>query len=455
MNNFDIAVIGGGPGGYVAADQAAQHGKRVVLFEERDLGGTCLNRGCIPTKALLKSAEAYRSATNSANLGVNAAQVTFDFTAAHEHKAHVVSALREGVGTLMKKSGVHVVAAHATITGANTIEAAGVTYTAANTIVATGSAPATPPIEGIGLPGVYNSDDLLADSAPDLHSIIIVGGGVIGIEFASMYAALGVQVTIVEAAERILPPFDKEIAQRISSVLKQQGVAINTKCFVSQFAGTPGNMQVTFKDKNEEVHTVTAEGALVAVGRTPSTKGLFAEAVQPELSRGALVVDEAGQTSIPGIYAIGDVRAGGIQLAHAASAQAENVVATICGTAPSVNENLVPSCVYSTPEIAQVGLTEAEAKEAGIDYARGKALASANGKCLIEGATTGMAKILAEKGTGKIIGAQLVCPHATDMIAEVALAMQAGLAVHDLAATIHPHPTVSEMVREAALTLVR
>lgn len=453
MNAFDIAVIGGGPGGYAAAAHAAKRGKRVVLFEERDLGGTCLNRGCIPTKALLRSAEAYHTATNAASLGVNASQVTFDFAAAHAHKAQVVTRLREDVAALMKKSGVEVVTARATLTGKGTVEAAGAAYEAANIIIATGSAPATPPIEGITLPGVYNSDDLLADSAPELRSVVIVGGGVIGIEFASMYAALGVQVTIVEAADRILPPFDKEIAQRIGTVLKQQGVEIYTKCFVSQFAGTPGDIQVTFKDKKEEAHTIAAEGALVAVGRTASTKGLFTGTVQPELSRGALVVDEAGQTSIPGIYAIGDVRAGGIQLAHAASAQAENVVAYICGQAPMVNEKLVPSCVYSTPEIAQVGLTEAEAKEAGIDFARSKALASANGKCLIEGTTTGMVKLLAEKSTGKLIGAQLVCPHATDMVAELALAMKAGLTVADLAATIHPHPTVSEMVREAALAL--
>lgn len=454
MNTFDIAVIGAGPGGYTAAEKAARAGKSVVLFEERELGGTCLNRGCIPTKALLRSAEAYHSAKHSTDLGVSTIGVTLDHAVMQTRKSQVVTTLREGIQTLMDKSGVSVVTARATITGPGAIEAAGETYHADNIIIATGSAPATPPIEGIHSPGVYTSDDLLADDAPELSSIVIVGGGVIGIEFASMYSALGVDASIVEAAERILPPFDKEIAQRMTTTLKKRGVEINTRCRVMSFAGNPGSMQVTFEDKKGETHTLEAEGVLVAVGRTPSTKGLFAEGFSVETQRGAISVDEVGQTSEKGIYAIGDVRYLGIQLAHAASAQAENVVASICGDARPVDESLVPSCVYSFPEIAQAGLTEAEAKEAGIEIVRAKALASANGKCLIEGVESGMAKIVAEKQTGRIIGAQLICPHATDMIAELALAIRNNLTAADLVSAIHPHPTVSEMVREAAAQLL-
>lgn len=453
MAEFDIAVIGGGPGGYTAAEKAAHRGKNVVLFEERELGGTCLNRGCIPTKALLRSAESYGKATRSADMGVTVQGAAFDSQVAHQRKAQVVATLRDGVQHLMDKHGVTVVHERATIADAHTVEAAGQSYDVGNIIIATGSAPAVPPIEGIRLPGVYTSDDLLADDAPHLESIIIVGGGVIGLEFASMYSELGIPVAIVEAADRILPPFDKEIAQRMGSSLKKRGVEINAKCRVTSFSGTPGAMQVTFEDKKGESHTLTAAGVLVAVGRTPATKGLFADGAEPEMERGALIVDEKGETSIPGIYAIGDVRAHTIQLAHVASAQAENVVSVILGNEPEVDENVVPSCVYTFPEIAQVGMTEAQAKEAGLEFERAKVLASANGKCLIEGVDTGMAKLVAEKGTGKLLGAQLVCPHATDMIAEISLAIQAGLTAGDLVSAIHPHPTVSEMIRDAAYLL--
>lgn len=453
MLEFDIAVIGGGPGGYTAAEKAAKAGKRTVLFEERQLGGTCLNRGCIPTKALLRSAEAYHKAASSADLGVTAQQVAYDADVAHFRKQQVVETLRGGVQALMEKSGVSVVEAHAQICGAHTVKAAGEEYQVGNIIIATGSKPAVPPIEGIRLPGVYTSDDLLDNSAPALRSIVVVGGGVIGLEFASMYSALGVQVAIVEAAERILPTFDKEIAQRMGTALKKRGVEVNTRCCVSSFAGKPGAMQVSFQNKKGETCTLEAEGVLVAVGRTPSTEGLFAESAPLQLQRGAVVVDELGQTSIPNVYAIGDVRHHGIQLAHVAAAQAENVVSAILGKAREVDEHLVPSCVYTFPEIAQVGITEAQAKEQGIALVKGKALASANGKCLIEGVEVGMAKLLAKKETGEIVGAQLVCPHATDMIAELALAIKFGLTANDLVSAIHPHPTVSEMVRDAALQL--
>ncbi len=453
MESFDIAVIGGGPGGYTAAAKAAKAGKSVVLFEERELGGTCLNRGCIPTKALLRSAEAYHKARNSADLGVSARGVELDESVMHERKDQVVQTLRAGVNSLMVKSGVTVVHERAMVAGPHTVQTPWQDYEVGSIIVATGSVPAIPPIEGIRIPGVYTSDDLLSSDAPSLSSIVIVGGGVIGLEFASMYSAIGVQVFIVEAAERILPTFDKEVSQRMATALKKRGVEINVRCRVTSFSGTPGQMEVSFQDKKGSEQVLRAEGVLVAVGRTPSTKGLFAEGAEPHMERGAIVVDELGRTSIPGVYAIGDVRHHGIQLAHVAAAQAENVVSTILGKEPEVDESLVPGCVYTFPEIAQVGMTEAQAKDAGIEVVRAKALASANGKCLIEGVDVGMAKLVAEKGTGRILGAQLVCPHATDMIAELALAIKGKLCAADLVSAIHPHPTVSEMVRDAAAQL--
>lgn len=454
MDSFDIAVIGGGPGGYTAAEKAARLGKRVVLFEERELGGTCLNRGCIPTKALLRSAEAYHKARKSSDLGVSVRGVELDTRVMHERKSQVVETLRDGVASLMLRNGVTVVPERAMIVAPHLIKTSEQEFEAENIIVATGSAPAIPPIEGIRLSGVYTSDDLLSNDAPSFSSIVIVGGGVIGLEFASMYSAFGIDVSIVEAADRILPTFDKEVSQRMGTALKKRGVEINVRCRVTSFAGEPGAIQVAFEDKKGNPQCLKADGVLVAVGRTPSTRGLFEEGTEPHLERGALVVDELGQTSIPNIYAIGDVRYHGIQLAHVAAAQAENVVSVILGMKPEIDEHLVPGCVYTFPEIAQVGMTEIQAKESGIEAVRAKALASANGKCLIEGVDVGMAKVVAEKETGKILGAQLVCPHATDMIAELALAIRNNLTVADLVSAIHPHPTVSEMIRDAAAQLL-
>lgn len=454
MDSFDIAVIGGGPGGYTAAEKAARLGKRVVLFEERELGGTCLNRGCIPTKALLRSAEAYHKARKSSDLGVSVRGVELDTRVMHERKSQVVETLRDGVASLMLRNGVTVVPERAMIVAPHLIKTSEQEFEAENIIVATGSAPAIPPIEGIRLSGVYTSDDLLSNDAPSFSSIVIVGGGVIGLEFASMYSAFGIDVSIVEAADRILPTFDKEVSQRMGTALKKRGVEINVRCRVTSFAGEPGAIQVAFEDKKGNPQCLKADGVLVAVGRTPSTRGLFEEDAEPHLERGALVVDELGQTSIPNIYAIGDVRYHGIQLAHVAAAQAENVVSVILGMKPEIDEHLVPGCVYTFPEIAQVGMTEIQAKESGIEAVRAKALASANGKCLIEGVDVGMAKVVAEKETGKILGAQLVCPHATDMIAELALAIRNNLTVADLVSAIHPHPTVSEMIRDAAAQLL-
>ena len=456
MEKFDIAVIGGGPGGYVAAEKAAHLGKSVVLFEERDLGGTCLNRGCIPTKALLHSAEAYHTAAHSEELGISTSGVKLDHSAMHEHKAQIVSTLRSGVGKLMDSCGVKVVAEHARIKDKNTIEAAGVEYGADYIIIATGSEVFVPQVDGVDGPGIYTSDDMLEGNPPELDSVIIVGGGVIGIEFACMYAALGAKVTILGSRRKnhVLPQMEKEIGQRIGMILKKQNVDIIAPCQVKSYSGEAGAKVVTYIDKKEEEHTVEAQGVLVAVGRSSYTKDLFADGFSVEMEGSSVKVDADGRTSVDNIFAIGDVRYKGIQLAHVASAQGENVACLIAGNDTRITEKTVPNCVYSFPEIADVGISETRAKEEGIEVVTGKALASANGKCLIEGYETGFAKIVAEKDSGKIIGAQLICPRATDMIAELALAVRNELTVADLVCTIHPHPTVSEMVREAAIQML-
>ena len=490
--SFDVAVIGGGPGGYTAAEAAAREGLRVVLFEKGELGGTCLNRGCIPTKALLHAAETYRAAREASELGVCARDVTYDLAAMHARKDAVVASLRDGVERLMRAGKVEVVRAQASIAGPGTVRAAGATYEAQNIIIATGSVPAVPPIPGRDLPGVCVSDDLLEGegAARDLSSLAIIGGGVIGVELAGVYAALGCQVTILEAQAHLLPTMDKDVAARLAASLKRQGVAVACGARVEAIeqvegagagkkdagaaetdvpaAGPAGDalLRVRYADKRGVARAVEAEGVLIATGRRASTEGLFAEGLLasagadagagaapdslPELERGAVVTDDAGRTRVPGLWAIGDARAGSIQLAHVAEAQAKNVVAAIVGKPAPVDLSVVPSCVYASPEIACVGLTEAEAKAAGHEVACGRALAGASGKCQIEGVSTGFVKLVADAQTGVLLGAQLVWPRATDLAGELALAVARGVTARELASVVHPHPTFCESVRAAA-----
>ena len=430
---YDIAIVGGGPGGYTAAETAAAHGLSVVLFERDLVGGTCLNRGCIPTKALLHDASP-----------------DADFCRIHSRKHAVVSQLRDGIEKLLKQRKVTVVRGQATIAASGVVTCDGQEYEARDIVVATGSVPATIPVAGIDLPGVYTSNDLLEGDGVRLSSIVIIGGGVIGVEFATMYAQLGARVTIVEALERILPPMDREIAQRVTMHLKKRGVTIEASARVVRIEGEPGAMRVVYTDKRGAEKVAEAEGVLVACGRRANTEGLFAPGVQPELSRGAIVCDDAGHSSIEHLWAIGDVVAGNIQLAHVAEAQGRNVIAAICGNELQVNMGVVPSCVYTSPEVASVGLTEDEAKAAGIAVRTGKALTGTNGKCLVEGSESGYVKLVANAETGAILGAQLVCPRATDLVAELALAVSLGCTASQLASVIHPHPTVSELVSSAA-----
>ena len=450
---YDIAVIGGGPGGYTAAAKAAAAGCSVVLFEQDELGGTCLNRGCMPTKALLHAAETYHAMTHSESLGLRAEGAGYDFAAMHARKNAVVQTLRQGIEKMMKSGKVTVVKGHAVFAGQGTVLCDGQTWQAKDVIIAAGAKPWHPPIEGADLPGVFNSNDLLEGEGKHFASLIIIGGGVIGVECASIYLPLGCKVTILEAAAHLLPPMDREIAQRLTLVLKKQGAAITVQAQVERVAGTPGCMTVTYRDKKGQVMEVTAEGVLMATGRRADAQDLFAPGAAPELSRGAIVGDAVGRTSLPHLYVIGDARAGNIQLAHVATAQAENAVAAILGREPPVDTAVVPSCVYTSPEIASVGLTEDEAKAAGLTVRTGKALTGANGKCLIEGAESGYLKLVADAATGRLVGAQLVCPRATDLIGELTLAVQRGLTASELAAVIHPHPTFCEMVLAAAQTL--
>ena len=448
---FDLAIIGAGPGGYTAAEAAAKEGLSVVLFEQDKLGGTCLNRGCIPTKALLHAAETWEAINKADELGIHVEGATYDFAAMHARKDTVVDALRDGIAKLMKTSKVCVVEDAAQIVDAGTVTCNGETYTVRDIIIATGSVPSVPPIAGRDLPGVFTSDAVLEDGGKELKSLAIIGGGVIGVEVAGIYAALGCKVTVMEALDRLLPPMDKDISARLTASFKKQGVTVAAKARVMGIAeGADGGLVVTYEDKAGKSHEVAAEGVLIATGRRANVAGLFAEGFEVELERGAVVGDEAGRTSVPHVYVIGDAKARNIQLAHVAEAQAKNAVAVIAGKEPTVDVNVVPSCVYTSPEIASVGMTEEEAKAAGIEVRCSKSLAGANGKCLIDGCASGYIKLVADASTDVLLGAQLVYPRATDLVSELALAVQQKLTVDAVADVIHPHPTFSEGVLAAA-----
>lgn len=458
MTHYDVAIIGAGPGGYVAAIKAAQLGLSCVLIEEDAVGGTCLNRGCIPTKTLLHTSGLVAELAHAADIGVRVEGVFVDYPALRSHKAVVCDQLRDGIETLLAGNGVQMISGHATLEANNhiTVTAAGKTLeaTATDVIVATGSSPATPPLPGIDLPGVHTSDSLLA-RFPELGSIAIIGGGVIGMEFAGIYAALGCEVTVLEAAPRILPLMDKELSQSLAMVAKKRGCTICAGALVERIETATtcaGKLAVHYAAKEQE-QCVTVDGVLVAVGRTPNTRNLFAEGVAPALERGRIVVDERMRTSIDHVYAIGDAADGGIQLAHVASAQGVVAASAIAGVACDINLKVIPSCVYTNPEIACVGLDEAEAKRAGITVQCGKFSLTGNGKTIIGGIDRSFIKVVADE-EGIIVGAQLMCGRATDIVGEFALAIAQKLTVQQASDIVRAHPTFEEAVGEALESLL-
>ena len=450
---YQLPVIGGGPGGCTAAEFAAKKGLSVILFEADKIGGTCLNRGCIPTKALIHSAGMFKELKNSEYLGIEAENISYSFEKMHERKDAVVSALRSGIEKTLKSAKVTVVNAFAAVTeytdSGVVIRAADELYEAEKLIIATGSVPAVPPIPGYDCEGVFTSDAVLEGEGKKLGSLIIIGGGVIGCECASIYLDLGCKVTIIEAMEHILPPMDKEIAQRLTMVLKKRGAQINTTAKVTEIKRENNILTVTYEDKKGAVCTTRAEGVLIATGRKAFTDCLFECENKPEFQRSAVCGDEDGLTSDKAIYVIGDAKSGNIQLAHVAEAQGKNAVCAILGEKPFADMSVVPSCIYTSPEIASVGLTEDEAKQKGYTVKTKKALTGANGKCLIENSESGYIKTVTDEESGRLLGAQLVCPRATDMVSEFAVALSNGLKTAEIASVIHPHPTFSEMIAAA------
>ena len=450
MFDFDLIVIGAGPGGYEAALHAAKLGLKTAVVEKRDVGGTCLNRGCIPTKALLHASGVYEEAKSGSALGVAAENLSYDLSAMFAYKQQVVEKLRAGVEGLFKSAKVTLLRGAGTLTGPNTVQVVGENegvYTAQNILLATGSVPARPPIPGLDLPGVMTSDELLNGEGGAFSSLVIIGGGVIGMEFATFYSDLGVSVTVVEGLDRLLPNMDRELGQNLAMIMKKRGVQIFTGAMVKNLETTDAGLQVNFETRGQ-LQSVTGEKVLCAIGRSPYTAGLFGEGVNVEMDRRRIHVNERFETSIPGVYAIGDVSSP-VQLAHVATAQGIYAVNEIAGRKNEIDLSLVPGCVYTRPEIAAVGLTEADAKAQNIPVKTAKALMSANGRTVILNGDRGFMKLVAHAETRKLLGAQLMCTNASDMISQLSEAIAGGLTPADLLKAMRPHPTFEEALTGA------
>lgn len=439
MKSVDIVIIGSGPGGYATGAEAACDGNSVIIIERDELGGTCLNRGCIPTKALCRSAEVADTVRSAAEFGVDiGCALVLDFGKAVKRKNEVVSELREGVAQTL--SGTEVIRGEARLKSANEVEVNGETIRAGKIIIATGSAPASLPIPGAEL--TVNSDQMLsAETLPS--SIIIIGGGVIGMEFASIFASFDVKVTVIEYCKEILPPFDAEIAKRLRMSLKRRGINIITSAEVKSIAD---GHTVTYESKGK-IKEESADMVMMAVGRKPVLpEGLNELGIK--LNRNAIQVDDNMQTSIPGIYAIGDVN-GLCMLAHAASAQGRVALGK------RQRLDVVPSTVFTQPECAMTGLTETQCIDRNLNIKVGKATFRANGKALAIGEADGLVKVIIEADSHKILGCHICGAHAADLIQEMATAMSANISADDVAESIHSHPTLGETVHAAVLNALK
>lgn len=445
---FDLLVIGAGPGGYTAAARAAKLGLSTAIVEERSWGGTCLNRGCVPTKTLLHASEVYRSAADGAAIGIHAEGLQADIPEIFAYKERISRQLCGGVESLLKGAGVTLLRGRAVITAPGSVRVTGEDggdYEARRILIATGSVPVRPPIPGLEL--AMTSDELLEGTDHLYRSIVIIGGGVIGIEFATFYADLGCEVTVIEGMDRLLPNMDKELGQSLALILKKQGVKVFTNAMVQSVEKTGEDIAVNFTCK-EKSETVSGEAVLCAIGRRPYCDSLFADGISVEMNRRSIAVNERYETSIPHIYAIGDVSAK-IQLAHMATAQGIACVDLLYGRENHTSMSVVPSCIYCRPEIAVVGLTEAEAKEAGIPVKVGKHVMFDNAKTLIADPGRCFMKFVANAETRELLGAQLMCEHSSDMIGGVSQALANHMTVDQFLLAMRPHPSFEEAMTAA------
>jgi len=452
----DILFLGAGPGGYVGAIRAGRLGARTVIIEKGLIGGTCLNVGCIPTKVLLSTVEVVEHVRRAGEFGIEVQGYSVDFARIMERKDKIVDQLRKGVEFLFKREKVRLIRGVGRLVDNRTVEATGEdgkkeTIRARNIIIATGSVPVQLPLPGFEIGGsVWTSSEAISASAVP-KSLLVVGGGYVGLEFGYAYARLGSQVTIVEMLPQIAGSTDSEVGKELERSLKRAGLTIRTSTTVVRAEDTAGGKKVTIKAADGKEEEVEAEKVLVAVGRRPFTDGIGLEAVGIRTERGRIVVNDRLQTNIGGIYAIGDC-IGDPMLAHAAFHEATVAVANCLGQDKRMDYRAVPGVIFTQPEVASVGLTEEQARERyGDDVRVGKFPFAANGKALGMGEGFGFAKVIAESKYGEILGVHIIGPHATDMISEAVVAIQGEITIDELESSIHPHPTLSEPIHEAAL----
>lgn len=451
---FDLVVIGAGPGGYTAAIKATQLGMKTAIVEKgKNLGGTCLNVGCIPSKALLSSSELFHEAQHGfKSHGIKAEGVTMDVAAMMKRKDGVVRKMARGIDYLMNKNGIEHVSGFGRIVNAGEVEVTGGeaarTLKTKRILIATGSSVSGLPFLEFDGETVLSSDHAIAlGQAPE--SMIVIGGGAIGLELGSVWARLGTKVTVVEFFTRIAAIFDEDITQALQKLLQKQGLKFHLGTGVESAEKTKTGIKLTAA-KGDKSLELEAEKVLVAVGRKPNTDGLGATEAGVELDeRGRIRTDAEWQTNVPGIYAIGDVIAGPM-LAHKAEQEAVAAVERMAGKAGRVNYDTIPWVIYTAPEVAAVGLTEAEAKEKGHEVSVGAFPFQANGRAVAGAHADGLAKVIADKATDRVLGAQILSANASELIAEAVLLMEFDGSAEDLARTIHAHPTMSEGLREAA-----
>lgn len=447
----DVLVIGAGPGGYVAAIRAAQLGKNVVIVDKDNVGGVCLNRGCIPSKALISAAHRYEELHEPSDMGITAENVKMDFGQVQAWKEGVVNKLTKGVEGLLKGNKVQIVSGEALFVEKDQVRVLSGyesnRYKFNHCIIATGSRP----IELKAFP--YGNRILSSTEALSLKEVpsrlIVIGGGYIGVELGQTYAKLGSQVTILEGADQILPGFEKSITQLVNKALKKKNVTIHTKALAQKAEQTDTEVTVTYQ-VGEELKTVTADYLLVTVGRRPNTDEFGLEAIGLQMDeRGYIQIDHQCKTNIPNVYAIGDI-VPGPALAHKASYEGKVAAEVIAGLPSAIDYKVIPAIVFSDPEIASVGLSESDAKEKGLTITTGRFSYGANGRALSANKAEGVVKVVAEKDSGIILGAQITGYEASNLISEVVLAIEMGATLEDLILTIHAHPTLAEMVMEAA-----
>jgi dihydrolipoamide dehydrogenase len=452
----EIVVIGGGPGGYVAAIRAAQLGGKVTLIEKDTLGGTCLNRGCIPSKALLHSVEVLQSVKEAGQYGIDVPSVSVDLARMMARKNRVVSQLVSGVGSLLAGNKVEVIKGTARLKAGKQIEVNDAqgqkcTLQAQKIIIATGARAIKLPIPGADSPtGIVPAESILNISAIP-KSLLMIGGGVVGLEMTTILTRLGGKVTVVEMLPHVLPAEDEELTNIITKALQDDGVAVYTGAKVTKIEDAPGGKLVTVAAKDGE-KKIEAEIVAIAVGYRPDTADLGLEEAGIAAVKGAIQANQRMETNVPGIYAVGDC-IGKIMLAYIAMAEGEVAADNAMGKDTCMDYNVVPRCVFLMPELAAVGLTEADAVNSGFQVKVGKFPFAANGMAAILGERRGMVKIVTEEKTGQILGVHIVGPRATDLIAEATLAMKLELTTEELIATIHSHPSLCEAVREAALDI--